>query len=143
LLFSRCWQNWTGDRENRFPLLETLVVILIILAVASLAIPTLLRVSAESNEASTVNSLRALNVACVEYVTIYGRYPSALSDLGRAPSATSTSADLVDAALASGARAGILSPTPRTEWARAIRSRLIRSLTIVLITSTSTPTNPA
>jgi type IV pilus assembly protein PilA len=89
-----------------FSLIELLIVVAIILIIAAIAIPNLLRSKMAANEASAVGSLRTLNTACVEYSTTYGGYPKALSNLGPAATATSTAADLIDSVLASGTKSG-------------------------------------
>ncbi len=93
--------------KNRgFSLIELLIVVAIILIIAAIAIPNLLRSKMAANEASAVGSLRTLNTACVTYATIYGRYPSALSNLQPGSSASSTAADLIDSVLAGGVKSG-------------------------------------
>ena len=89
-----------------FSLIELLIVVAIILIIAAIAIPNLLRSKMAANEASAVGSLRTINVAAITYSTTYGGYPAALSNLGPATSATSASADLIDAVLASGSKTG-------------------------------------
>jgi type IV pilus assembly protein PilA len=59
-----------------------------------------------ANEASAVGSLRTVNAAVVTYLTIYGGYPAALSNLGHGNPATSNSADLIDSVLAAGVKSG-------------------------------------
>jgi type IV pilus assembly protein PilA len=55
-----------------------------------------------------VGSLRTINTACVTYQTTYQSqgFPTALSQLGPAASATSATADLVDSVLAAGTKSG-------------------------------------
>src|SRR5579862_4900067 len=93
-------------RQKGFSLIELLIVVAIILIIAAIAIPNLLRSKMAANEASAVGSLRTLNTACITYSTVYGGYPAALSNLGPATPATSTSADLIDSVLASGTKSG-------------------------------------
>lgn len=94
------------NRHKGFSLIELLIVVAIILIIAAIAIPNLLRSKMAANEASAVGSLRTLNTAAVTYSTTYGGYPAALSNLGPAASATSAAADLVDSVLASGSKSG-------------------------------------
>jgi len=93
-------------KQKGFSLIELLIVVAIILIIAAIAIPNLLRSKMAANEASAVGSLRTLNTASVTYSTTYGGYPGGLTNLSPATPATSTSADLVDSVLASGTKSG-------------------------------------
>ncbi|MGH9680723.1 MAG: prepilin-type N-terminal cleavage/methylation domain-containing protein [Candidatus Acidiferrales bacterium] len=94
------------NKQKGFSLIELLIVVAIILIIAAIAIPNLLRSKMAANEASAVGSLRTINTASVAYSTTYGNYPTALSDLATGATVSSTSADLIDSVLASGIKSG-------------------------------------
>jgi type IV pilus assembly protein PilA len=96
------------NRQKGFSLIELLIVVAIILIIAAIAIPNLLRSKIAANQASAVGSLRTLNTACVAYSTSYGTFPGALTNLGPVGSGTasSTSADLIDSVLSAGTKSG-------------------------------------
>jgi type IV pilus assembly protein PilA len=95
------------NKQKGFSLIELLIVVAIILIIAAIAIPNLLRSRMAANEASAVGSLRTINTAAVNYFTTYGiGYPSTLAKLGPASSASSTTADLIDSVLAGGSKSG-------------------------------------
>jgi len=97
-------------KHQGFSLIELLIVVAIILIIAAIAIPNLIRSKMSANEASAVASIRSINTACVSYSTTYGLgYPTNLSNLGPVPAganATSDSADLIDSVLAAGSKSG-------------------------------------
>ena len=94
-------------KQKGFSLIELLIVVAIILIIAAIAIPNLMRSKMAANEASAVGSLRTINTSCVEYSTTYGiGYPLKLANLGTSGAATSTSSDLIDSVLAAGTKSG-------------------------------------
>jgi type IV pilus assembly protein PilA len=96
------------NKEKGFSLIELLIVVAIILIIAAIAIPNLLRSKMATNEASAVAALRTINTASITYSTAYGQYPGALASLGPMAGASpnSTTADLIDSVLAVGIKSG-------------------------------------
>lgn len=90
--------------EKGFSLLELLIVVAIILIIAAIAIPNLLRSRMAANEASAVGSLHSLTNAENLYLETYPTvgFASQLGDLGGVDpcTASSTTACIVDNFLA-------------------------------------------
>ena len=99
-------------KQKGFSLIELLIVVAIILIIAAIAIPNLLRARIASNESSAVASIRTINTAMVSYNSAYPSvgYATDLTALtgtctgGVVP--TSTNACLIDTTLASGTKSG-------------------------------------
>jgi prepilin-type N-terminal cleavage/methylation domain-containing protein len=75
-------------KQKGFSLIELLIVVAIILIIAAIAIPNLLRSRIAANEASAVGSLRTINTAEVTYASTFPAtgFAFALGQLG--PGAT-------------------------------------------------------
>jgi type IV pilus assembly protein PilA len=71
-------------KQKGFSLIELLIVVAIILIIAAIAIPNLLRARIAANESSAVQSIRTINTAQVTYQSQFPNlgYASALSQLG-------------------------------------------------------------
>jgi prepilin-type N-terminal cleavage/methylation domain-containing protein len=97
-------------KQKGFSLIELLIVVAIILIIAAIAIPNLLRSRIAANEASAVGSVRTLNTAEVTYASTYPDlgFTCTLSNLGpgSGSSAGSTGAGLIDNVLGAGVKSG-------------------------------------
>jgi len=96
-------------KQKGFSLIELLIVVAIILIIAAIAIPNLMRSKMAANEASAVASTRTLVTAQATYNSSYGTFADTLAKLGPVPSggsAGSATAGLIDDVLASGSKSG-------------------------------------
>jgi len=94
-----------------FSLIELLIVVAIILVIAAIAVPNLLRAHIAANEASAVGSVRTINTAANSYSSTYGNgFPPSLAALGTAnPPGANANCDegqLVDNVLTAGTKSG-------------------------------------
>ena len=91
-------------KQKGFSLSELLIVVAIILIIAAIAIPNLLRSRMAANEASAVGSIRTINTAEVTYASTYPNvgFAATLTALGPDSSGvggTSANSGLIDVVL--------------------------------------------
>ena len=103
------------NKQKGFSLIELLIVVAIILIIAAIAIPNLLRSKMAANEASAVGSLRTMVTADVTYNSTYGnQFAPDLPTLGGPPAASATcnASLLIDNTLAN----AIVAATPKSGY---------------------------
>jgi len=104
--------NKTNRKRNAnsgFSLIELLIVVAIILIIAAIAIPNLIRAKIAANQASAAESCRTITSAEVIYYTAYsnGFAPSLVALGGPAVgSPTAANAQLIDDVLSAGTKSG-------------------------------------
>ncbi len=92
-------------KQKGFSLIELLIVVAIILIIAAIAIPNLIKSKMAANEASAVGSLRTVNTAELTYSSTYGTGFTDLTTLG--------TSGMIDNVLGSGTKSGYtLTATP-------------------------------
>src|ERR1051325_1569200 len=99
-------------KDKGFSLIELLIVVAIILTIAAIAIPSLIRSRIAANEASAVASVRAITTAEHAYAQMfpYIGYTCTLSDLGEPaagqPIGPTAAGGILDSVLVSGVKQG-------------------------------------
>ncbi len=94
---------WSG-----FSLIELLIVLAIVSVVLAIAVPIFNTAHANANETVVIREMQSIHQAQVQYLSQFGEYASALSELGPPPDGVGGphAAKLIPASLASGEKNG-------------------------------------
>jgi type IV pilus assembly protein PilA len=99
-------------KQKGFSLIELLIVVAIILIIAAIAIPNLMRARMSANEASAVGSVRSINTAEISYNAAYSNlgFATSLPYLGGPAGAacvpSTSSGCFIDSSLSTGTKSG-------------------------------------
>jgi type IV pilus assembly protein PilA len=94
-------------KQKGFSLIELLIVVAIILIIAAIAIPNLLKARISANESSAVGTVRTISTGTVQYAAQCPNlgFPAAVANMGPGPG-DCTGAGIIDAVIVGGSKSG-------------------------------------
>jgi type IV pilus assembly protein PilA len=87
-------------RQRGFSTIELVIVVTIILIIAGVTIPNLMRSKIGADEASALGSMHTLNTGCIAYAKTFGHFPPSIAALGPGSPAAASAANLIGPVLA-------------------------------------------
>ncbi len=104
------WNRIQRNSRRGFSLTELLIVIAIILIIVAAALPRLTKARMFAEETAAIRAVSVMHTAQTQYYSQYGRYATALAELGppASGSAGPSGADLLDRELGEGRKGGYL-----------------------------------
>jgi type IV pilus assembly protein PilA len=95
------------QKHKGFSLIELLIVVAIILIIAAIAIPNLIKSKMAANQSGAAGTVRTINTGEATFSTVCAQvgYSAALADLNTGATCTAGT-DIIDAVLATGTKSG-------------------------------------
>lgn len=116
--------KFARNLRRGFSLVELLIVVSIILILAAIAGPNLLKGRSAAQEAAAISAIKTLHVAQTQYYAQFAKYATTLAELGPPAGGTSgpQAADLIPASLAAGNKGGYLFTLQATQYGYQINA---------------------